>query len=400
VGGFFTNINGSTRYCIARLLPDGTLDPNWNPAANSTVYALAVSGTNVYAGGYFTRIGSFSRGCIARLSAGGTGAVDATWNPNATDVSYSPYIDTIAVSDTNVYVGGYFTSIGGQARNSIAKLTAVGTGTADAAWNPNAGAGAYTVLVDATVVSGTNLYVGGYFTSIGGQARNCLARLSLSGSGAADATWNPNALGEVFALAVSGTDLYAGGAFGTIGNLTRNSIAKLSTGGTGATDPAWNPNADSEVDSIALEGTYVYAGGSFTNIGGMHRNSLAKLTSSGAGGADATWEADANDVVDAVAPGRTNLYVAGAFTQIGGQPRGGVASLAFAPFKLGSPRYSGTQFQLTVTSEKGLCFEIQASTNLVDWTPISTLTNGTGVTNCTDPILNLPRRFYRAHQLQ
>ena len=45
-------------------------------------------------------------------------------------------------------------------------------------------------------ISGTSVYAGGYFTSIGGQTRNYLAKLSSSGTGAADATWNPNANGD------------------------------------------------------------------------------------------------------------------------------------------------------------------------------------------------------------
>ena len=46
---------------------------------------------------------------------------------------------------------------------------------------------------------------GGGFTSIGGQARNRIAALSATGTGAADATWNPNSNGWVYALAVSGS---------------------------------------------------------------------------------------------------------------------------------------------------------------------------------------------------
>ena len=80
-GGYFTNVNGVARSRLARLLPNGTLDMTWNPAPNACVYALAVSGTNLYVGGAFTSIGTFSRNYIAKLSTTGTGAVDATWNP-------------------------------------------------------------------------------------------------------------------------------------------------------------------------------------------------------------------------------------------------------------------------------------------------------------------------------
>src|SRR5205807_2423754 len=100
-------------------------------------------------------------------------------------------------------------SIGGQARNYIAKLATTGTGAADATWDPNANS-----FVDALALSGADLYAGGDFngaSSIGGQARNRIAKLATTGSGAADASWDPSANDDVLALAVSGSDVYAGG---------------------------------------------------------------------------------------------------------------------------------------------------------------------------------------------
>src|SRR5689334_22101206 len=48
IGGSFSSVNGVTRSNIARLNPDGTLDQNWNPAANGSVAQVVVHGTDVF----------------------------------------------------------------------------------------------------------------------------------------------------------------------------------------------------------------------------------------------------------------------------------------------------------------------------------------------------------------
>ena len=57
------------------------------------------------------------------------------------------------------------------------------------------------VSVDSLAVSGNSVYAGGNFTSMGSQARNSLAALDTS-TGTATA-WDPNANGVVGPLAVS-----------------------------------------------------------------------------------------------------------------------------------------------------------------------------------------------------
>ncbi|TAG20753.1 MAG: DUF4347 domain-containing protein [Oscillatoriales cyanobacterium] len=293
VGGFFNNIGGQPRGRIAKLDPTtGVADATFNPNVNGSVYAIALdSSGNPYVVGAFTNIGGQSRNNIAKLNPT-TGAADATFNPNANSFVYTIAID----SSGNPYVGGIFTNIGGSVRNRIAKLNAI-TGVADATFNPNpSGFSVNTIAID----SSGNPYVGGSFTNIGGQSRNNIAKLNPT-TGAADATFNPNASGSVHAIAVdSSGNPYVGGSFANIGLQTRNSIAKLNPT-TGVADATFNPNADNGVREIAFDSSgNPYVGGYFTNIGGQTRNYIAKLDPT-TGVADATFNPNANDYVFAIA---------------------------------------------------------------------------------------------------
>src|SRR5438045_1217577 len=73
IGGEFTTLspNGGaavTRNHIARLNPDGTLDTAFDPNANDVVYSIAVQADGkILAGGFFSRIGGQARNGIARV---------------------------------------------------------------------------------------------------------------------------------------------------------------------------------------------------------------------------------------------------------------------------------------------------------------------------------------------
>ena len=106
-------------------------------------------------------------------------------------------------------------------------------------------------------LSGGILYVGGYFTHIGGAARNRIA--ALNASNATVTSWNPNASSLVSTLAISpdGTTIYAGGNFTTIGGVSRAGLAAISTAsGTGASEAA----AEAKARSAALHGLFAGLG--------------------------------------------------------------------------------------------------------------------------------------------
>ncbi len=79
------------------------------------VFALEVRGNTVYTGGVFTNVGGQPRDRLAALDA--TTGLATAWNPGA-----DSDVQTLAVSDTMVLVGGNFNIIGDSYRGGFAIL--------------------------------------------------------------------------------------------------------------------------------------------------------------------------------------------------------------------------------------------------------------------------------------
>jgi hypothetical protein len=324
LGGSFDTVGGGqARNHLAALDATTGALTDWNPDADDSVSALAAANGTIYAGGRFTAIGGQPRERLAAFAAA-TGEL-TPWNPGVGLVGRSiADVVALAPSGSIVYAGGVFTTIGGQARHNLAALDAA-TGEATG-WSPDPDAG-----VIALTVSGSTIYVGGYFSSIGGQPRSRLAALDAVTGTAAD--WNPapspaTGDGVIEALQMDGSTIYVGGHFTSIGGQPRNNIAALNT--SDATATAWNPSAESsshpEVKALALSGSTVYAGGAFSAIGGQRRFSIAALDT--ATGTATDWGPTPNQVVYAIATSGPTVYVGGQFTRIGNGPQQGFAQFS------------------------------------------------------------------------
>jgi len=365
----------TVRNNIARLNADGTVDSGWAPEANSEVDALVLDGSdNPYVGGKFTAIGGQARNRIARLSAGGSGAADAGWNPNADGPVVALALDA---ANSAAYAGGNFAHMGGAARAGLAKVSMTGAGAVDASWNPNPVPGLLPPVVSALLLDGGGqLYAGGNFTAIGGQTRTALARLATTGTGSADAGWNPNTSSSyganyatVGALAFEpgNANLYAGGFFDTIGGQPRSGLARLGVA-TALADAQWNPGPVGAVLAVATDGNgHVYAGGTLGSsnlggnavfgIGGAERNGIARLSASGSGASDCAWIADTDHTVFAIVPDAAgNVHVGGNFSFIAGGAERGYA-------KLGPASQPGCKLAITavdggITPSAGVGFPV------------------------------------------
>lgn len=327
VGGLFTHVGGVARTNLAHILADHNVDPGFNPSFDGGVNALALSGSTLYAGGLYTSVNGQPRNNLAALSTM-DGSVIA-FNPSPDSAGRGVGALVVSSDGLIVYVGGDFTLIGGQARSGLAALNAA-DGLATSTFNPGVSGG--TASADALVIADSILYLAGNFSTVGGLSRQAIAAVSLGGDndgivveGFAPA---PTFFGcvpcaSITALAVSGTTVYAGGSFDTIGGQPRNNLAGLNAADGTATP--FDPSPAQNILSLAASGSIVYAGGGFISIGGQARNYIAALNA--ADGSATAFNPNPNGTPNAIGVSGSAVYFGGQFSSLGGVLRNSLAAL-------------------------------------------------------------------------
>jgi hypothetical protein len=253
---------------------DGT---NWSSLgeisgspSTTLIYDIGFLGTDLYVGGIFKQAGGVPAVGLAKWDG-------ANWSGVG---GFSGIVLAMTTDGTNLYVGGSFTNAGGIYITNIAKWN----GTNWSALGSGIGYydSVYSQVVDVLAWRDGQLYAGGAFTNAGPVTAVNLARWDGStwsqvGGGVAG-SGGLFAGSPVSTLQVQGTDLYVGGNFTTVGgNVSALNVAKWngsawSALGTGLKGP---PNSG-PVGALACLGTDLYAFGNFTNAGGIAASGLAK----------------------------------------------------------------------------------------------------------------------------
>jgi len=342
-GGFYQTGDGSLTdlYNIARYdttagvwhaLPNQGLDDN--------VRALAVSGDDLYVGGFFTQTGDGSLtdlGSIARydITAG-------TWHtlPNR---GLSNDVYALTVSGGDLYVGGRFTRTGDGTLTDLRYIARYDTtaGTWHALSNQGLNGD-----VTALAVSGDDLYVGGEgFDQTGdGSLKNLgsIARYDIT-AGAWHALPNQGLNLYVYTLAVFADDLYVGGFFHETGDGTLKNLSWIARYDT--TAGAWHalPNRGlvelygGGVRALAVYGGDLFVGGFFTQTGDgtlTHLGHIARYDTTAG-----TWHALPNwglygpyrSSVGALGVSGDDLYVGGGFETTGDGSLTDLGSIVHCP---------------------------------------------------------------------
>ncbi|MBM2617116.1 hypothetical protein JIG36_16285 [Actinoplanes sp. LDG1-06] len=317
VGGDFTAaiVNGKpvARGRLAAMdARTGALLP-WAPVADGRVKALVVSGSSAYLAGDFTTVGGQKRDSLARVDLA-DGALHSTFKHAVSGRPMAAF-----AAHGRLYVGGTITAVDGQPRTRLAAFS-LSSGKLDAGWRPTADD-----QVETIAAGGGRIYVGGKFHKINGlPGYDRLAALDPAGA-AVVAGFKPRPPVITYALAVTGDAVFSahGGQGGRVSRYTPDGALK------------WSATFDGDAQAVTVLGDSVYAGGHFDRAcstartgsqgacvdGSDNRIKLAAL--SAADGHLLDWTADANGVEGVLAlAGSAKLGkvgMGGAFTTVEGR---------------------------------------------------------------------------------
>ena len=279
VGGSFTTVNGIRNFAIwdgnswSRLGTGDPLDP---------VYAIGIGKRKIYIGGTFTLLDNIHAKRIAVWN-------DTAWAQLGQGINDGT-VHAILPKGDSVYIGGSFSSpAGGVVYNNVLWNGATYVNLA----NRNG-------AVYAMAFYNGQLVVGGNFT--GNLA-------TWSGTSWTAIGTAPN--GTVNAIGVNGSNLYIGGTFTTVGGVTVNRIARYN--GTSWSALGSGFPAGSTIKTLSVVGNTVYAGGTFTTAGGVAAKNLAFWNGS-------TWSQfgnGTNGIVNTVVAHAPVVYTGGNFSIAG-----------------------------------------------------------------------------------
>ena len=268
------------------------------------VYSFAVDGNDfLYVGGSFVE-------AVRRWDG-------TSWTTIGTGFTGSGnLISALEFVNGELYAGGTFTAYKGD--TNIARIAKWNGSTSSPSWSA-VGSGSPSGSVSALKAIGSDLYVGGAFTTVGGITVNNIAKWD----GTDWSALGTGASGSVLAMAVSGTELYVGGVFTSIGGVSANRVAKWNGSTWSAVGPTTGATAGptGNVVTLAFVDGVLYAGGSFTALGTTPANRIGRFDGTG-------WSPLGSGIrgaiLDGVGPGvgviagyQGDVYVGGIFQQAG-----------------------------------------------------------------------------------
>lgn len=265
VAGAFDTVGHEPREGIAALDATTGLATPWNPgvdaALSQPIWSMAMLHGTLFLGGNFFGVGGEARRNLAAVDSA-SGRV-TRWNPGANNI-----VTGLAVQGDTLIIGGGFKTLGGLPR---AGLAAVDTGGTVLTWRPRVDADVTSLLL----TDGKLIASGVFAETLGVWRVRCAEFDPQSGT---HKRWIAEVDRVLFTLAYANHVLYVGGFFTTIGGQVRNGLAALDLDTGKVLD--WDPQKDAgAVNALQATNDAIYVGGGgFHRIGGDGRSGFAILT--------------------------------------------------------------------------------------------------------------------------
>jgi uncharacterized delta-60 repeat protein len=343
---------------LRRLRTDGSADPDFNQgngvAVNDMIWDLAIQPDGrVVLVGNFTTVRGVTRPRVARLNA--NGSIDGTFNPGSGFAPGDVY-SLVIQADGRIVVGGNFTSYNGASRSYLARLNT--NGVLDTSFTTTLG-GSPGFPVKLAQQADGKILLCGYFTTVSGSSRPTLARLGTNG--VLEATFAPTFtrtptgspyVGDI--LVQDDGRILIGGAFDTVNGVARRHMARLNS--NGSLDATFDAGLVSSLPNLLTmfpDGRVALAGVPSLEFsdGSSHRFVVLKADGSRASDFPLPGEIEIGEAaIDAAG----NLLVSGSFVELNGYP---TAGLARVPLEATAVRAISLQ-GFTVTTGEGAAFAL------------------------------------------
>jgi uncharacterized delta-60 repeat protein len=239
VGGAFSSYNGTTKYRIARLNTNGTLDTTFIGYAPFILRTISIqSDGKIIIGGHDSS--DKYKGYILRLNS--NGSVDTTFKEpsiinGSVRTDFTGVYTTFIQSDGKIIFGGDFDRFNvydlRPLQQGIGRLNT--DGTIDSTFEAQC---LDAIIYDTSIDSDGRIIVGGSFTTFNGSAINRIVRLNSNGT--LDSTFNQGEIGAngaIYTTAIqSDGKIIVGGDLTSYNNFGKNRIARINGGNALGTD--------------------------------------------------------------------------------------------------------------------------------------------------------------------
>lgn len=274
LGGNFTKYNETVINRIVRILPNGAVDPTFNviSGCNSQIYAMAIQpDEKIIVAGGFSKYNDANVGRIVRLLP--DGSRDSSFNPG---LGADAIIEVVLVQpDGKILVGGRFITFNEISCPHLVRLNSNGSIDPTFAIGEGFDKNVYAMALQ----SDQKIVVGGNFLNFNRVGQKRLLRLNTNGS--LDNTFESGpgfSKGDVRSVLIQPDDrILVGGTFsGTYKNVTALRLIRLLK--SGSLDASFDATLNNKVFSMSFSSDYkLLVGGDFNSVAGISKHRIARL---------------------------------------------------------------------------------------------------------------------------